>query len=262
MLATTCPSSMRSRRRMPPSRCASRWQNSRPASRLARPKIASRKIFLRGSETRPVSVTQTAETHQATWVWAYDFASGCAVAPSSTAAPTVTLEAFIKDKYIMWVGPFAGDNHGFTNSPAGIANSRYTLTAQNGQVFGLQNQTHFWGGTLGWAGTPVYGGTETQTAPGVYTVNMNIIARDPYGFGMAPAVSNGVNLTVNTNTGTVDGTVRYTLYPSLQVFVNGTPVFQHDQSIILGSLTMGTGQVHVTLPPPPPSSTPGPSHNP
>jgi hypothetical protein len=93
---------------------------------------------------------------------------------------------------------------------------------------------------------------------------MNIIARDPYGFGMAPAVSNSVNLTVNTNTGTVDGTVRYTSYPSLQVFVNGTPVFQHDQSIILGALTMGTGQVHVSLPPPPPppSSTPAPSHNP
>jgi hypothetical protein len=32
---------------------------------------------------RPANVTQTAGTHQATWVFAYDFALGCAVAPNS-----------------------------------------------------------------------------------------------------------------------------------------------------------------------------------
>lgn len=83
MLATTCPSSMRSRWRMPPSRRSSRWQNTRRAKHAAQGKTASR-IFLRHApKTRPVSVTQTAGTHQATWVWAYDFASGCVVAPNS-----------------------------------------------------------------------------------------------------------------------------------------------------------------------------------
>ncbi len=82
MLATTCPSSMRSRRRMPPSRRSSRWQNTRPAKRVARSKTASRVFLRQAPKARPVNVTQTAGTHQGTWVWAYDFASGCAVDPN------------------------------------------------------------------------------------------------------------------------------------------------------------------------------------
>ncbi len=91
MLATTCPSSMRSRRRTPPSRRSSRWQNTRPAKRSARAKTASRVFLRQAPKTRPVSVTQTAGTHQATWVWAYDFASGCAVAPNTTGGDSTLL---------------------------------------------------------------------------------------------------------------------------------------------------------------------------
>lgn len=93
MLLTTCPNSTRSRRRMPPSRRASRWQNTCPAKRVAGRKTASRKFFSRPSILRPANASQTLGTHQATWVWAYDFAPGCAVAPNNTATtlPTVTV---------------------------------------------------------------------------------------------------------------------------------------------------------------------------
>ena len=97
-----------------------------------------------------------------------------------------------------------------------------------------------------------------EISTGVYTVRMNIIARDPYGFGMAPAVSNSVNLTINMNTGSVEGAVRHTLYPSLQVFVNGISVLKHDQSVILGSLTMKTNMISTTVPVPTASSGKGP----
>jgi hypothetical protein len=184
------------------------------------------------------------------------------VAPNSvtTGSPTVTTEAFIKDKYIIGgsFGPFMGDNRTFTDSPAGIDKSRYTLTAENGKVTLLQNATHLPFGVGAWAGRPVGGGEVKEIAPGVYTVRMNIIARDPYGFGMAPAVSNSVNLTINMNTGSVEGTVRHTSYPSLQVFVNGTSVLQHDQSVILGSLTMSTDKILTTVPVPAPTTGNGP----
>lgn len=93
MLLTTCPNSTRSRRRMPPSRRASRWQNTCPAKRVAGRKTASRKFFSRPSILRPANASQTLGTHQATWVWAYDFAPGCAVAPNRAAGVSALTNA-------------------------------------------------------------------------------------------------------------------------------------------------------------------------
>jgi len=238
MLLTTCPNSTRSRRRMPPSRRASRWQNARPAKRVAGQKTAPRKIFSRPSILRPANATQTLGTHQANYLWAYDFASGCAVAPNSVTSgwPTVTAEGFIKDKYIVggsW-GPFMGDNRSSTTSPAGITNSRYTITASDGEVSALQNKTHLPFGIGGWAGTPTSWGSETKVVDGVYRINMGIQAQDPYGFGFAPKVGGTVDLIVHVYPDGVGvyGFVTSTPYPSFQVFVNGTSVFQHDQQAI------------------------------
>jgi hypothetical protein len=65
-------------------RRAPRWRNARPAKRVAGPKTASRIFFRAPPKTRPETATQTLGTHQETWVWAYDFAPGCAVAPNRT----------------------------------------------------------------------------------------------------------------------------------------------------------------------------------
>jgi hypothetical protein len=68
---------------MPPSRRASRWQNARPANRLAGPKTASRKFFSRPSILRPELLPQVTETHQESLTYVFVFVSGCVVAPNS-----------------------------------------------------------------------------------------------------------------------------------------------------------------------------------
>ena len=62
---------------------APRSRNARPANRLAGRKTASRNFFRTPSKSRLETATQTLGTHQENYVWAYDFASGCAVAPKS-----------------------------------------------------------------------------------------------------------------------------------------------------------------------------------
>jgi hypothetical protein len=60
-----------------------RRRNPRPANRIPWPKTASGVFWPHHLETRPVSVTQAAGTHQATWVFRYEVAPGCVVAPNS-----------------------------------------------------------------------------------------------------------------------------------------------------------------------------------
>ena len=83
MLATTCPSSIRSRRCPPPVSRSSRRQNSRLEKRSARQKTASRDFFSSAPKLRQESRSQTLGLHQQNWLCGYDFASGCAVAPNS-----------------------------------------------------------------------------------------------------------------------------------------------------------------------------------
>ncbi|MGH8020206.1 MAG: hypothetical protein ACREIA_18395, partial [Opitutaceae bacterium] len=84
-MTTTGPRSARSRffacaraqRRAP------RRRNARPAKRVAGQKTASGIFFAVPSKTHLETATQTLGTHQRNSVFAYDFASGCAVAPNS-----------------------------------------------------------------------------------------------------------------------------------------------------------------------------------
>ena len=64
-------------------RRAPRWKNARPAKRVAGQKTAPRKIFSAAPKTRRENASQTLGTHQKNSVFAYDFASGCAVGPNS-----------------------------------------------------------------------------------------------------------------------------------------------------------------------------------
>lgn len=64
-------------------RHAPRFRTARPEKRLAGPKTAPRKIFSAPSKTRPENTSQTLGLHQENYVWAYDFASGCAVSSNS-----------------------------------------------------------------------------------------------------------------------------------------------------------------------------------
>ena len=67
-----------------------RCRHARPANRVARPKTASRIFFAPGPKTHLANASQTLGTHQATWCWGYDFASGCAVAPNSVNSANAT----------------------------------------------------------------------------------------------------------------------------------------------------------------------------
>lgn len=60
-----------------------RRQNPRQAKWAARPKTAPGVFWPRPLVTRPARRTQTLGSHQESWVFGYDFASGCAVAPNS-----------------------------------------------------------------------------------------------------------------------------------------------------------------------------------
>jgi hypothetical protein len=77
---------------MPPSRRASRWQNARPANRLAGPKTASRKFFSRPSILRPELLPQVTETHQESLTYVFVFVSGCVVAPNNAGNPNWTAQ--------------------------------------------------------------------------------------------------------------------------------------------------------------------------
>jgi len=83
MLATTCPSSIRSRRLAPPSRRACAWPNSRPANRRVSRKLASR--FFRSvpaPHARRVAA-QAADERPACTIFSYQTVSGYTVAPNN-----------------------------------------------------------------------------------------------------------------------------------------------------------------------------------
>lgn len=60
----------------------------RPANRLPRPKTAPGVFWRHSPQTRPMRSTQAAESHQEKWVFRYELAPGCAVAPNSAGATT------------------------------------------------------------------------------------------------------------------------------------------------------------------------------
>jgi hypothetical protein len=102
-------------RRSGRSRCASPGRrNARPANRVAGQKTASGIFFAAPSKTHWENPTQTLGTHQQNLVCGYDFASGCAVAPNSTATTTTgatwgdALSSFGK-----WVAGTLPTNQGF-----------------------------------------------------------------------------------------------------------------------------------------------------
>jgi hypothetical protein len=65
-------------------RIAPRCRHSRPAKRTAGQKTASGIFFAAPPKTRPESRSQTLGLHQQNSVFAYDFASGCAVDPNTS----------------------------------------------------------------------------------------------------------------------------------------------------------------------------------
>jgi len=85
---------------MPPSRRASRWQNARPANRLAGQKNASRNFFSRPSILRPALLPQVPETHQESVTYVFDFAPGCAVAPNKSPCDELRRREAITNKVI------------------------------------------------------------------------------------------------------------------------------------------------------------------
>ena len=120
-MTTTGPRSGGSRFFASPRR-APRSRNAPPEKRGAGRKTASRKFFSAPPTSRPENSTQTLGTHQRNSVWAYDFASGCAVAPNSTGA-TPGLGQRIIDTVAQGVGvavltgqiplPIGDNNRGF-----------------------------------------------------------------------------------------------------------------------------------------------------
>ena len=60
-----------------------RHRIARPEKRVAGQKTASGIFFAAPPKTRRENPSQTLGTHQKNWVFAYDFASGCAVAPNN-----------------------------------------------------------------------------------------------------------------------------------------------------------------------------------
>lgn len=74
-------------------RRAPRHHDARPENRVAGPKTAPRKIFSTTAKTHLENASQTLGTHQENYVWAYDFASGCAVAPNSAPTGSTNVQA-------------------------------------------------------------------------------------------------------------------------------------------------------------------------
>jgi len=54
-------------------------------------------------------------------------------------------------------------------------------------------------------------------------------ASDPYFFGLAPPAQYDLNLTLDYNTNTVTGSFIHSDYPSVQVFINNSPII-NDQA--------------------------------
>lgn len=213
----------------------------RPANRLPRPKTAPGVFWRHSPQTRPMRSTQAAESHQEKWVFRYELAPGCAVAPNSTVS--VTVQSYIAASE---VDGFLGDGHGPTSSPSDEYRTSSTLTfdpsdpSSSAVLMSSTGTTVFLPGlavpvagaaslSIGQASASGLTGSVSTISPGVYAVVMTGAASNPLVPG-APPIAYGIITVVNQNTGSVGGYATNTQFPSFQEFVNGQSVYSSPES--------------------------------
>ena len=219
----------RHRRKAPP--------QNRPAAR----KHASGFFCSEPPKTHLANLTQTLGTHQENAVFLTTTVSGCAVAPNSTTGTnhTVTVQSYIGASY---VAPFVGDGRGPSTSPSDAYRTNSTIAVDPTNPSSSGTTTSSTGHTLaivpgpngpfvktGHASPSGLTGTSNYISPGIVRVNLSGSAANPVIPG-SPPITYNVSLSINFNTGDYAGSLTRTDFPSFQIFVDGSPIYESTET--------------------------------